>query len=344
MHRIHLVARSSRRASLLSIPRQPCPPRAFFRSLHTQYEDKYSEKLRKAAEERGLSVDELKAKIKHEQEEQKRLRRSPPPPDPAQPASSESAPFEKVRKDSSPVKPLSSILNIPRILASPHTPEQISALWTVYHASRSNGTGRGYLCGSIPLDLYTRMASTAGKYPIFVVPVRRDKDPAAEPVEGQADAAHEFYFLQWAFHEAPPIPSLEDDLFFPPSAKKSTPASAPNPQASTVMFTPLQEYKMRGSFATPYLVLTIYTDLARSHDVVLLRGEITPAAAAGSAGVDGRYLLQQDDAHRLSMSVNKFYLWDTGMDDGSPEREKLVKAFHETPDQFEWEELLKHAI
>ncbi|KAJ7785843.1 ATP11 protein-domain-containing protein [Mycena metata] len=337
---MHRVLRSSCRATV--IPR--FPPRALQRCLHTQFEDKYAEKLRKIAEERGLSVAELKAKIKLEQEEQARQRREHTPTRPTEqdpPKGSDSPPFEKVRKDSSPVKPLSSILNIPRILASPHTAEQISALWTVYHASRSNGTGRGYLCASIPLDLYTRMASTAAKYPIFVVPVRRERDPTSPPLEGEADAAHEFYFLQWAFHDAPPIPSLsDDDLFAPPPIKRTPPPSQTNPQTSTVMFTPLQEYKLRGSFATPYLVLTSYTDLAQSHGIVLLRGEITPPTAAGSAGVDGRYLLPQEDAYRLSTSVQNFYLWD----EESLERENLVKAFHEAPNEFEWEKLLKHAI
>ncbi|KAJ7139688.1 ATP11 protein-domain-containing protein [Mycena epipterygia] len=346
MHRVCFVARASpRAASLPNIVRHKISSGKFLRCLHTEYEDKYSEKLRKVAEQRGLSVSELKAKIKDEQEQQQRLRRnlaSTSPTEGSQAEASGSVPLGGIRKDSSPVKPLSSILNIPRILASPHTAEQISALWTVYHASRSNGTGRGYLCASIPLDLYTKMANTAGKYPIFVVPVRREKDRTAPPVEGEIDAAHEFYFLQWAFHDAPPIPSANDDLFAPPPPK--APQSQTNPQTSTIMFTPLQEYKMRGSFATPYLVLTIYTDLAQTHGVVLLRGEITPSAATGSAGVDGRYLLQQEDAHRLSMSVQNFYLWEAGLGEEYLEREKLVKAFHEAPEKFEWEELLKHAI
>ncbi|KAJ7923048.1 ATP11-domain-containing protein [Mycena leptocephala] len=235
MHRLRFVARSSR-LILPEIIRPRFSPQTFPRCLHTQYEDKYSEKLRKVAEERGLSISELKAKIKLEQEELKRQQRdNAPTRSPTEQDQPESS-TESARKDSSPVKPLSSILNIPRILASPHTAEQISALWTVYHASRSNGTGRGYL---------------------------------------------------------------------------SSPSPA-NPQTSTVMFTPLQEYKMRGSFATPTC-----------------------------AGVDGRYLLRQEDAHRLSMSVRNFYLWDG---DESLEREKLVKAFHESPNEFEWEKLLKHAI
>ncbi|KAJ6501610.1 ATP11-domain-containing protein [Mycena vitilis] len=341
MHRILAVARTSRRA-LPDILSPRLSFRSFRRCLHTQYEDKYAEKLRKVAEERGLSVEELKTKIKLEQDELKRQQRRESAPT-RSPTEKDQPVVGGIRKDSSPVKPLSSILNIPRILATPHTPEQISALWTVYHASRSNGTGRGYLCAAIPFELYTKMASTAAKYPLFVVPVRRDKDPAALPVLGEADAAHEFYFLQWSFHEAPPIPSANDDLFAPPTAVNSSSSEA-NPQTSTVMFTPLQEYKLRESFATPYLVLTNYTDLAQSHGIVLLRGDITPSAAAGSAGVDGRYLLRQEDAHRLSMSVQNFYLWDATAGDESLERQKMVKAFHENQDAFSWEELLKHAV
>ncbi|KAJ6519383.1 ATP11 protein-domain-containing protein [Mycena sanguinolenta] len=331
INRLLSVARSARRARQPTIHPETFAPRAFPKCLHTQYEDKYSEKLRKVAEEQGLSVSELKAKIKLEQERQ----RSDVAPTRSQ--TQQESSVESGRKDSSPVKSLASILNIPRILASPHTVEQIEALWTVYHASRSNGTGRGYLCASIPLDVYTKMANRAAKYPMFVVPLRRDTEPSVD----EAEAAHEFYLLQWAFHDAPSIPSLADgDLFSPPPVEKPSPPGT-NPQISTVMFTPLQEYKMRGSFATPYLVLTNYTDLAHTHGVVLLRGEITPSAATGGTGMDGRYMLQQEDAQRLSMSIQQFYL---GNGDESLEREKLVTAFHEAPDEFEWEKLLKHAI
>ncbi|KAK7064609.1 protein ATP11, mitochondrial [Favolaschia claudopus] len=322
------------RIALRSASRSYVRPRVVVllsRRLHSQYEDKYSEQLQKVAEQQGLSVSELKQKLQLEQESKRRERAVPP---------IKVETDENARQDSSPVKPLSSILNIPRILASPHTAEQVEALWTVYHASRSEGTGRGYLCASIPVDLYNQMASRAAKYPMFVIPIRRDKDAASTTTE--AEAAHEFYFLQWAFHGPPPVPSLtDDDLFSPPSAKKPPATADANPQISTVMLTPLQEYKMRGSFATPYLVLTNYTDLASSHGVVLLRGEITPSAATGGAGVDGRYMLRQDDAHRLTMSVQNFYL---SSGEGSLERAKLLQAFHEAPNEFKWEELLKHAI
>jgi ATP synthase F1 complex assembly factor 1 len=98
----------------------------------------------------------------------------------------------------------------------------------------------------------------------------------------------------------------------------------------------LLEYKLRQTFATPYLVLTFYSDLASSHGLVLMRGEITPAAAAKST--TGDYLLSQHDAQLLAHGLQRFYLWGS-----SEEREKLLSDFHERPGTFKWEELLKHA-
>lgn len=223
-------------------------------------------------------------------------------------------------------------------MATPHTAAQVGALWTAYHVSRSGGTGRGYVCASVPLDLYQKMASIGERYPTFVVPVPRLRGPTEVKLEGEEDTAYEFYFLQWNFHDIPPVPSETEDLFAPP---RTAAIAGVNPRTSTILFTPLQEYKMRAAFATPYLVLTHYTDLAHSHGVVLLRGEITPASASGGAGVDGRYMLNQEDAQLLSMAAQKFYLWGgTGQE---REGERLLKCFHETPEQFKWEELLKHA-
>jgi ATP synthase F1 complex assembly factor 1 len=191
------------------------------------------------------------------------------------------------------------------------------------------------------------MTGVAEKYSSFVVPIPRVKDPAALQIEGEETTAYEFYFLQWGFHGVPPVPSTTQlDLFTPSTLdSNATTPSASNPQTSTILFTPLQEYKQRASFATPYLVLTHYTDFARTHGIVLLRGEITPSTVAtGATGADGRYLLNQADAQLLSMGVQKFYLWGEG-DGKAAEREgeRLLKTFHEQPEEFKWEQLLKHA-
>ncbi|KAF8831844.1 hypothetical protein HHX47_DHR1001108 [Lentinula edodes] len=243
------------------------------------------------------------------------------------------------RKDSSPVKPLGSILNLPRILSV--NASQVSALWTAYHASRSEGTGRGYLCASIPLEAYERMAAVATRYPTFVLPVPRP-DPEAKGNVNTTETPYEFQFMQWAFHESPPIPSAaEPDPFVPSTNTYQAADGSSNPPTSSILFTPLQEFKMRNSFATPYLVLTHYTDLARTHGIVLLRGEITPGS-----GNDGRYLLSQEDAQILSMGVQKFYLWsdNKGVEqkDGST-GESILRTFHEKPSEFDWQEMLKYS-
>jgi ATP synthase F1 complex assembly factor 1 len=173
------------------------------------------------------------------------------------------------------------------------------------------------------------MSAVAEKYPTFIVPIRRARDDVSAPsTKGENDTACEFYFLQWDFHDAPPIPTADS------SAKVPTPGGEnPNPKISTIMFTPLEEYKLRHTFATPYLVLTNYTDLASTHNQVLLRGEITPRSNSD------KYMLSQEDAQQLSMAVQKFYLWG----DGDGEGERLVRIFHEKPSEFKWEDLLRMA-
>jgi len=230
------------------------------------------------------------------------------------------------------LQPLADILNVDRLLEKPHTAEQISSLWTAYHASRSKGTGRGFICASVPLDIYNKLTTTGRKYPAFAVPLPRD---TVQDDSGEAKRAYEFYFLQWGFHEVPPVPS--DPFSKPPSE-----TSAPNPQTSTILLTPLQEYKSRTTFATPYLILTFYTDLASSHGLVLLRGELTPTAASSEANSNSEFLLSQQDAQLLTMHLQRFYLWG-GEEKGAKERYRLLETFHSTPEEFKWEDLLKHA-
>lgn len=183
------------------------------------------------------------------------------------------------------------------------------------------------------------MAAVGSKYSSFVLPVPRPTEEGSEAIE----TPHEFHFMQWGFHEVPPIPSAaEPDPFIPSTNTYQTPDGSTNPPTSTILFTPLQEYKLRNSYATPYLVLTHYTDLARSHGIVLLRGEITP----GSGG-DRRYLLSQEDAQILTMGVQRFYLWQDKdlAKSGStgPSGESILKTFHEKPTEFDWQEMLKYS-
>ena len=48
-----------------------------------------------------------------------------------------------------------------------------------------------------------------------------------------------------------------------------------NVQASSLLLTSLEEYKLRGAGnATPYAVITLYSDMAASKDLVLVRAEM----------------------------------------------------------------------
>ncbi|KAH9921412.1 ATP11 protein-domain-containing protein [Fomitopsis serialis] len=306
------------------------------------YGTKYSEKLQKRAEEHGKSVEELLNERKEQEKERRKqslaLEAQRQQPKLAGAAgtstsvSSSSAAPSPGRRDSSPIKPLDSIIKLDKLLKGPVNAQHISDLWNVYHSSRSGGTGRGFVSACIPVAKYNRMIDVASKYSSFVVPIRRPKPETEVPASDKS--AYEFYFMEWGFHGVPPEPLANPNPFAPPK-----PSS--NSQTSTVLFTPLQEYKLRQTFATPYLVLTHYTDLAHSHGIVLMRGEITPSSSGASVGNgadDGRYMLGQEDAHMLGLSVQKFYLWPGGGD----ARTKLLQAFHETPAEFKWEELLDH--
>lgn len=202
------------------------------------------------------------------------------------------------------------------------------------------------------------MAKVAGRYSSFVVPLPR-KGTASVGTALEEKPACEFYFLQWGFHGIPPAPSARDADPFMISAStlpEVTNATENYLPTSTILFTPLQEYKLRSTFATPYLVLTHYTDLVTTHGIVLMRGEITPPSAATASGTmeDGgsgaRYLLNQGDAQLLAMKVQKFYLWGSGNDKVKNEEtavgkaeERLLKDFHERPETFNWEELMRVA-
>ncbi|KAF9040357.1 ATP11-domain-containing protein [Hymenopellis radicata] len=291
------------------------------------YETAYAEKIRQRSLQTGLSVEELRLKAQEKLKEEHRAAAASLPsfkPQETPSTVDKSATRPQTRKDSSPIKPLSDILRLARLATA--TPEQVSALWTAYHASRSEGTGRGYLCAAIPVHLYTKMAKIGETYPSFVVPLPR---PDMEDLE---KTNHEFFYMEWGFHHSPPVPSPNEDPF----ATKS-PSQSPNPRISTVLFTPLQEYKLRNSSATPYLTLTHYTDLVESHGIVLLRGEISPTVAGVSG--EARFMLSQEDAQQLAMGIQKFYLW--GEKDGEVEGERLLTTFHSKPEEFSWQDLLK---
>ncbi|GAA5965010.1 hypothetical protein JCM3765_004827 [Sporobolomyces pararoseus] len=209
------------------------------------------------------------------------------------------------KKGDSPVKPLHDIMDLSKV--TDLTSSALSQLWTTYHQAK------GFLSAAIPTETYLKMISNARKYPLFVVPLQRDVVGEA-PDGTQTEQAVEMHVLNWA-------------LLPPPSN-----VTEPVPSPSTVLFTPLAEYKSRQEYAQPYLILTHYTDLSSSHDVVLMRGEITPNVT-----------LNDTEAQILAIRMQLFYHDKGGVGQVETERKELLRVFHHEPEKFEWEKLLKAA-
>ncbi|KAG8829889.1 hypothetical protein FRC17_005817 [Serendipita sp. 399] len=293
------------------------------RRFNSSYQERYGEKLGQKLDELGLkNIEEFKSKIG--------------PNKPVQPLQApstlaESAKPKQVapkRHDSSPMKPLSDIMDVSRIMQRSPTGEDIGAWWTGYHAAKAS-QGKGYLSAVIPRATYDTFLSTSKKYPTFILPLPRpEAQTESNTPEKHSSTPYEFFFLEWAQHPAPPIPSADptSNLFSLPKED----AISPNPPCTTVLFTPLQEYKLRQEYASPHLVLTHYTDFASSHNIVLMRGQLTP-----SVNQPDRFLLSPSDAQLLAFGLQRFYLPNT-----ESNRSDLLVKFHERPDEFTWEELV----
>lgn len=272
-----------------------------------------------------------------------------------------------------PIKPLGSILDLDKILDNDEmTTARISELWVRYHSLK------GKLSAAIPADTYQCLVVKARQHPQFVLPLPRtivgedSHQRSAAGDEGNVKASglaagerkqgYEMQFMEWGF--------------LPASTSSAT--SAPPP--TTVMFTPLAEYKLHQEFAQPLLVLTHYTDLAQSKGVVLMRGDITSAeeieakqagfAAAeadkskgalaeeqkrlnstsvqatttaihGDAGCSSK--MCQKDAQLLVMTMQRFYLSNQA-DAASADRQQLLDAFHSDPESFSVQKLCEAAF
>ncbi|KAI0890062.1 ATP11-domain-containing protein [Annulohypoxylon maeteangense] len=99
----------------------------------------------------------------------------PPPPPPS------SSPHTGPGQATSTIKPLSSILDLPKARALPE--KELSAIWRLRHASSPTS-----LCAVIPTQTYTALEATARRHPTFVLPVPRGEGVGAE-----------IHFLQWVF-------------------------------------------------------------------------------------------------------------------------------------------------
>jgi ATP synthase F1 complex assembly factor 1 len=199
------------------------------------------------------------------------------------------------------LKTLSSFLDVPKTRALP--PREIESIWRLRHAASARS-----LCATMPSEVYARLEATARRHPQFVLPlaVRRGESGGGESgSEGVSEAQHgaEIHFLQWTF---------------------------PAPDTSTVLFTHLAEYKLRGEYAQPHTTVTHHCELAADKGVVLLQGAV----------VEGRGV-SVDDGRALLWSLQKFYAGGGGAEGGP--RAELLERFTRGDERFRIEDVVEEA-
>ncbi|GMH02046.1 hypothetical protein Nepgr_003885 [Nepenthes gracilis] len=89
-----------------------------------------------------------------------------------------------------------------------------------------------------------------------------------------------------------------------------------------MMFTSLEDYKARGTQASPYLTVCHYTEFAESKGLVLIRGDVVFTSK-----------LNDSEAEWLLKTAQSFYLNDS--------RFKLVECFNKQTRDFEFKDVLR---
>ncbi|KAJ5528858.1 hypothetical protein N7527_002251 [Penicillium freii] len=276
--------------------------------------DKYRAKLdQKAKEEGHESVESLKEAYTEKIQELRRKASTVATPEPGTPTSTtaESRTAKAARAvsgDSSPVKPLSSYLDVEKVRELPA--KEIEALWRLRFAENSHA-----ITAAIPLDTYKRIMQAARENPQFILPLPRPQTPEeAEQAPEGAGTVADIHFLQWAFH---------------PPAEGST-LSPSNNHTSTVIFTNLGVYKMHGAFAQPHTTITHHLDLADEKGLVLMHGQIIPDGGVSAP-----------EATWLVSCVQRFYDFEG---QASGRKSELVRMFTRGDvENFKVEELVDEA-
>ncbi|KAF9977642.1 ATP synthase mitochondrial F1 complex assembly factor 1 [Actinomortierella ambigua] len=239
------------------------------------YTKKYADKLKKKAEEEGLSsIEELKAKYVPSRPKEK-VPFAPEKLEPkvvaaagSQTASAAASTIKNAAKPTEPTQSLhsnaassSSESGLDKImkleLLQDLPADEITKIWVQRHLNMDDT-----ISAVIPGDTYKKMLERSKKYPLFLLPLKHEQGV-------------EFYLMQFNFHQ--------------------------------IMFTSLLEYKTHAENARPYLTLTHYPELIESKNIVLMKGSVSDNPRILSVdqaqvlvfGMQQYYV--SDDAEKLKM-------------------------------------------
>jgi ATP synthase F1 complex assembly factor 1 len=279
---------------------------------------KYKEKLERVAKEKGLSdITELKEQYKDKIDELRKKAIVPgatgpltPPPSPDLPSAEPSdanvvpkspwpsppppPPPQSGRAPAPPpgVKTLNSFLDLDKTRELPE--KEVQALWRLRHASNPQS-----IHFSVPAHTFSSLLKSAKQHPSFVLPVPRQIP--VDGVEDKTQQAAELHYLQFTH---------------------------PHVDTTTLLFTSLAEFKLRGEFASPHTTITFHQELAESHDLVLGQGLV----------VENRGI-SVDEARWLVMCMQKFYV----QSEQSESRGELLRMFTRGDTAFQVDRLIDEA-
>ncbi|PVV01123.1 hypothetical protein BB560_004470, partial [Smittium megazygosporum] len=97
-------------------------------------------------------------------------------------------------------------------------------------------------------------------------------------------------------------------------------------QFHQIFFTSLLEFQTKKELARPYLVVTHYTDLIESKEIVLMKGEIIENEGANFG---------LDEAKLLALVLQRFYISPT------QNRVDLLNTFTKNPSNFDFNQLIE---
>lgn len=295
--------------------------------VHERILAKYKDKLESKAREEGLGdVSQLKQAYQQKINELRKQASVPgatapltPPPSPQPPSASPSSSLPPPSSNSSwpaspppppptpqtgaaaskpppGVKTLDSFLDLAKVSTLPQ--KEVQAIWRLRHVSNPQS-----LHFSLPASTFRALVATAKRHPAFVLPLPRqvDAQQGPTPEATQTSQAAELHYLQFAH---------------------------PHLDTTTLLFTSLAEFKLRGEFASPHTTITFHSELADTHDLVLGQGTVVE-----NRGVS------VDEARWLVMCMQKFYV----VDKEGQGREALLEMFTRGDANFRVESLLDEA-
>jgi ATP synthase F1 complex assembly factor 1 len=207
--------------------------RAYSSDPMIRYRAKLEEKAKK---ERVSSVDELKAKLKHEIEKKRVEFNKIDPLQVLEKVTGGKEPLDSVARapyktpgvPKSDIKDLGSYVDVSKL--SLHEPKEIELIWKARFAEKDNA-----FCGSLNGITFSMLYRNARKNPIFVLPLPHD------------DSGVELHFVQWSF------------------AGQNT---------VHCMITTLVEYKLHQDFARPHTTLSFHSDFLSDKQLVLMNAVV----------------------------------------------------------------------